>query len=319
MVVFHLPDARVADVRFAISPLVETSLSLRVLATPERFPLQVPWELRARERLERAGDAVAVPVLHALLNRHGHTPDCITPAPRALHATAEQEFEHLREVDPAVLERDVVDVTGRLDPVLGRGRDLVTRVVDALEAYWQACLAPDWHRIRTVMQADLVHRGQVVARRGMPAALDGISPTVHLEGHALHVVSRHGIDHEVQVGDRPLWLLPSLFTARAAYPGSPDHPPMVMYPARGQGGMWGGAPPVDPDAVSALLGAPRARLLRLLAEPTSTAVLAARLGVTASAVNQHLQVMRAAGLLQRHRAGRQVLYARTELGEQLAG
>ena len=78
MVVFHLPDARVADVRFAISPLVETVLSLRVLTAPERFPLQVPWERRARQRMGE----VDLPVLRALLNRHGHTPDAITPAPR---------------------------------------------------------------------------------------------------------------------------------------------------------------------------------------------------------------------------------------------
>lgn len=314
MVVFHLPDARVADVRFAISPLVETALSLRVLTAPERFPLQVPWERRARQRLGE----VDLPVLRALLNRHGHTPDAITPAPRTLHATVAQEWEWLRATDPAVLAQDIRAVTGHVDPALGRGAAMVARVADALEGYWEACLAADWPHIRTVMQADLAHRGHVIARRGTPAALNDLSPTVHLTGDTLEVVSRHGIDHQVDVGDRPLWLLPTLFSTRAAYPGSPDHPPMVMYPARGQGGMWGAPPPVDADAVRALLGGPRARLLRMLAEPASTTVLAARLGVTASAVNQHLQVMRAAGLLRAERAGRQVLYARTELGERLA-
>lgn len=317
MVTFHLPDARVADVRFAVSPLVETVLSLRVLAAPERFPLQVPWERRARERLADLGADGTLTVLRALLNEHGHTPDALTPAPRALHASMADELGWLRATDPALLARDVVDVTGRLDPALGSGRAMVRRVADALEAYWQACLAPDWPRIRAVMQADLAHRGHVVARHGMPAALDGLSPTVHLDGDRLEVASRHGIDHTVEVGDRPLWLLPSLFTTRAAYPGAPDHPPMVMYPARGQGGMWGGPPPVDADAVTALLGAPRARLLRMLAEPASTTVLAARAGVTPSAVNQHLRVMAAAGLLVRQRAGRQVLYVRTELGDRL--
>ena len=42
-----------------------------------------------------------------------------------------------------------------------------------------------------------------------------------------------------------------------------------------------------------------------------------RLGVTASAVNQHLRVLRDAGLLVSTRYGRSVLYLRSELGTAL--
>jgi DNA-binding transcriptional ArsR family regulator len=68
-----------------------------------------------------------------------------------------------------------------------------------------------------------------------------------------------------------------------------------------------------------LIGAPRARLLGLLAEPLATIEIARRLRVTPSAVSQHLKVLRAAGLVTRARAGRQVLYARSPLGDQLLG
>lgn len=209
-------------------------------------------------------------------------------------------------------------VTGSLAD-LPRGRALVERVAGALEGYWRRCVEPDWPRRRTTMQADITHRGHVMARRGLAAVLADLSPTVTLRAGALEVASRHGIDHEVDLGDRPLWLVPTMFSTRAAYPGRPDHPPMVMYPARGQAGMWSPAPVVDPDAVTMLLGGPRAALLRLLAEPAASTDLAARLGVTPSAVTQHLRVMHRAGLLDAHRAGRRMLYSRTDLGEQFAG
>ncbi|MGH3398924.1 MAG: ArsR/SmtB family transcription factor, partial [Streptosporangiaceae bacterium] len=69
----------------------------------------------------------------------------------------------------------------------------------------------------------------------------------------------------------------------------------------------------------ALLGPPRARLLALLDQPASTTELACRLGVTPSAVSQHLRVLAAAGLVSRARAGRVVLYRQTETGARLAG
>ncbi|WP_347178083.1 metalloregulator ArsR/SmtB family transcription factor [Streptomyces sp. LX-29] len=62
---------------------------------------------------------------------------------------------------------------------------------------------------------------------------------------------------------------------------------------------------------------PRARLLALLEEPLPTVELARRVGVTPSAVSQHLRVLYATGLVTRARDGRQVLYRRSALGDQL--
>ncbi|MFC7586627.1 ArsR/SmtB family transcription factor [Nonomuraea antimicrobica] len=81
--------------------------------------------------------------------------------------------------------------------------------------------------------------------------------------------------------------------------------------------LWAPAPVPDEGALAELLGAPRARLLRLLAEPLPTVELARRLRVTASAVSQHLRVLHATGLVTRARQGRQVLYRRSTLGDHL--
>ena len=55
----------------------------------------------------------------------------------------------------------------------------------------------------------------------------------------------------------------------------------------------------------------------MLAEPQPTSEIARRLAVTPSAVSQQLQILHATGLVARARAGRQVLYRRTPLAEQL--
>jgi DNA-binding transcriptional ArsR family regulator len=60
-------------------------------------------------------------------------------------------------------------------------------------------------------------------------------------------------------------------------------------------------------------------LLTELGTPASTTELAARTGMPTPTVSHHLTALRAAGLAVSHRAGRSVLYLRTELAERLLG
>lgn len=59
------------------------------------------------------------------------------------------------------------------------------------------------------------------------------------------------------------------------------------------------------------------QLLQALRAPATTTDLARSLGVTTSAVSQHLRVLRAGGLIRGERSGRTVLYAATGLGRAL--
>ena len=78
-----------------------------------------------------------------------------------------------------------------------------------------------------------------------------------------------------------------------------------------EGGAWAGG---HEEAAEALLGAPRVRLLSALRSPATTTALARRLGVTPSAVSQHLAVLHRGGLVDKRRSGRVVLYQTTALG-----
>lgn len=93
---------------------------------------------------------------------------------------------------------------------------------------------------------------------------------------------------------------------------------MVIYPARGIGGLWTEPADRTPQALARLLGRARADVLCALDEPAGTSALAHRLGLALSSVSEHLSVLRAAGLLTSRRYGHQVLYERTPLGIALA-
>jgi DNA-binding transcriptional ArsR family regulator len=90
---------------------------------------------------------------------------------------------------------------------------------------------------------------------------------------------------------------------------------ILLYPARGTATVWeDGVCAAGSAAVEELLGAPRARLLAVLRSPATTTALAWRLGVTPSAVSQHLAVLHRGGLVDRRRSGRCVLYETSQLG-----
>jgi DNA-binding transcriptional ArsR family regulator len=72
-----------------------------------------------------------------------------------------------------------------------------------------------------------------------------------------------------------------------------------------------------PAALGALLGSARAAVLTLLGTPMSTSQLVGVTGQALGSVGRHLRVLLDAGLVERRRAGRSVLYSRTPAGEVL--
>ena len=315
MVRYRIGADDALTVRFAISPLCETVLSLRTLRQPNRFPLQQPWMAATRRALGEM-DSATVDLLRALGTERNHWPDFLTPPPATLAPSVDEELADLAGTDPAIVQADLAAIHPTVPTAL-TSPDVARRTADALGHYWRACLAPHWPTIKAVLDGDVTHRSHQLARRGLRAALEGLGPTVHLDAGALVVDSRSGIDDTRSAVAGGITFMPTLFSTRAAFTASATNPAVIMYAARGQADMWHRRPPVEASAVADLLGATRTMLLRLLDQPSSTTALAARLGITASAVNQHLRVMHRAGLLATTRHGRHVLYHRTPTGDAL--
>ncbi|MFE5672829.1 DUF5937 family protein [Agromyces sp. NPDC056523] len=315
MLRYVLEEQDVAAVRFGISPLCELGLSLRAIREPSRYPLQLPW--LARTEVARAG--LDHDVLAALIDERLWTPDFLNPRPASPLTRLDDELARLAATPPADFRRDLLAVHGRMPDVFaGSERHALRRIVRALEELWEACFAPYWPRMRAVLEADVVHRGRQIAQGGLGAMLNGLSATIDYDGDILSVRLKDPTDRTQRIDGTGLTLVPTMFTRRASAPVGLG-PPMVMYPARGQGALWEAERVANPAAVAGILGETRASLLAALGDPASSTELGVRFGVTPSAVNQHLRALRDAGLLVSTRYGRSVLYLRSELGSALLG
>jgi DNA-binding transcriptional ArsR family regulator len=308
----------VAGIRFAFSPLWELVASLRTLQDPARQAVHLPWLTCVRPRLAR----LDLSELLALVPPAGYIADFLTPPPdtplpefaaeleRVRRTPPEQALKEAREVrtaDPAALARFMADPEGG-----------VRRVADALEAYWTTCFAEFWPRVHALLERDVLRRSRRLAQGGARELFATLDPAVTWDDGALTIHKSWSDDGFGKHGDG-LVLVPSAFHWPALAVMSAPYQPMLVYPALGVGTLWEQAPPPAPDALAALIGRNRARILLALAEPSTTTALAGRMSLTPGAVSQHLRVLSASGLAVGLRVGKQVVYRRTPTGDALAG
>jgi hypothetical protein len=122
----------------------------------------------------------------------------------------------------------------------------------------------------------------------------------------------------VNLGERELLFVPSAFAwPHAVVIHDSAWQPTIIYPVRGAASLWQRAERTEPPGLAALIGRRRAAILLALDEPRSTVDLAKSVGLTPGGVSQHLAVMRNAGLLDKQRVRREVLYWRSPAGDSL--
>ncbi|MFJ4776073.1 ArsR family transcriptional regulator [Streptomyces sp. NPDC088762] len=344
MISFELGVEDLAHTRFAVSPLGETMLSLRVLRDPGLSALHLPWR---RSVLARLG-GLDTGLLMSLVADRLTLPDFLTPRPTRFEPSFEEELAVVRRSPPGLVRRDLLAAhapdplpaplraaAGAEDAAVCALRD---SLCELLHRYWEIAVQPVWPQIRLVAEADMTYRARQLARGGARLLFADMHPQLTWEddgSRGVLRIHRTILGFHAKASGRGLLLVPSVFAHKPAPPVGPEEPPHVLYPSRGVATLWGPEPapgparptdpsdPADPSAPEAgsalvpLLGAPRARLLGMLAEPLATIELARRLRVTPSAVSQHLRVLHAAGLVTRARHGRQVLYRRSPLGDRL--
>ncbi|MFF7443313.1 DUF5937 family protein [Streptomyces sp. NPDC008122] len=319
---YHLRfgEADPLRIRFAVSPLWETHSAVRVLARPEKQGYHLPW----MRRIAGAARELDLRPLHLLMPPRGHNPDFLYPPPLGPAASFEDEIAAVREIDPALARDDfaraLAETPGAADTVEGRQlladpAGAVERLAELLRAAWEALIAPEWPRLRALLEADVAYHSRRLAEGGLERLLGELHPAFDWASETATLRVDYPGEHDRPLEGQGLVLMPSVFTWPDVVSGfDPPWQPTVVYPARGIGGLWSEPRDRTPEALARLLGPVRADVLCALAEPMGTTALAHLLGRAPSSVSSHLAVLRDAGLLTSRRYGHQVLYERTPLG-----
>lgn len=301
----------VARGRFRVSALAETVAALLALAGHGAQPGWRGWlaEHRPAFRAWVAADPVAEGFVGTL--GRGWLPDFLAAPPGPEDRSFEDEWRRVRAIPAAVARADIA-YGGPLPPAL-RVPELPERVAALLHRVWTGTVLPDWPRRRRVFEADIVSRSQALAGGGWAAALGGLRPGMRWLGDGRLRINAHPNPPRTLTGAELLFVPTT--TARGWVGWSEPHRYAVVYPCAGVLAEPERRP--EPTALSRLLGANRASILRRLATPCAPSQLVELTGCPLGSVGGHLRVLREAGLVRRRRSGRLVLYYRTELGDRL--
>ncbi|MCO1596820.1 winged helix-turn-helix domain-containing protein [Micromonospora sp. RHAY321] len=311
---FSLAD--VAGVRLAVSPANETVMSMWALASPVHYAVHLPWIDRARVTLRRPEVAGRVRPLVELARPRCWLPDFLTPAARPNVEMAEQ-LDQIAATPPDVVVQDLLATTPRR-PLSAYGRALLTeprellpQLVDAVRVWYDEAIAPDWPRMRALLDADVAYRAAQLAEGGAGQFFEQLHPS--LRWHGDRVVSDDPFERDFDLRGRGLALNPTVFTERRVlWNLLEDSLPAGAYPVRAVGTLWEATGTPAGDPLARVIGPGRAALLHLLDTAATTTDLARLAGMSAGNVSQHLAALHAAGLVHRSRQGRHVLYRNTD-------
>jgi len=314
MAVLELTADDLAATRFALSPMAELLGALHVLGGRHLPPGLDRWARQARPQylVLRQGDEFFAALVD-LMCVTNWLPDFIGRPPSAMDTTFAAELAAIRGVPAAQARADLLlSSQGRpLAPGLDRD-DIPDATARALGAAWNELLAPDWPRLRGILERDVIHRAGLLATYGWRRAFGSLTAGLHWDAGRIEIRTLTGPSHRIQGAQ--LTLVPNGFGG-GWLSLDPPRAYAYHYPARGT--ALRELP--SPDGVERLIGRPRARLLRALDAPATTSQLSRQLAMSLGGTSTHLAILQQAGLVARARSGRSVLYHRTPLGDALTG
>jgi DNA-binding transcriptional ArsR family regulator len=323
MLHIHLTLADLARVRvMMLGPLAETQLSLDALQRRDSSPLLDGWRSRTRFRLSADVRALA----HGIATPGG---------PLDLFTVVGPATDLAEGIDrllgaPQQLRDELVLYP---PPFHARLPEWVTRTVSgqsaaaqrfsaALQAAYQATVAPYWDRIRDCLTAERTAVTQLMADDGIGGMLGSLHPSIHWQAPVLTVDYKPVMsdDSHLHLMSRGLILVPSLFARQILVFAPTDGEDVVLiYPLTRDALATASVFTADArrgQSLGSLLGHTRAAVLQA-ADGATTGDIARRLGISAAGASQHATVLRQAGLITSRRHSQTVRHTLTPLGQTL--
>ncbi|MEV0614856.1 metalloregulator ArsR/SmtB family transcription factor [Nonomuraea sp. NPDC050404] len=315
--------SELAATRFAISPLSETVSGLQQLGDLDRNPLHLRWLRWAADELAR--DPLDLSHTWPLIvSDRPNWPEFLVPAPLGPGASIDDDLAALRRTPAAQVRISLRRVFGEDLPapaaaLAERPAAGLAAIAAELRTAHDRLIAPHWSRIRALLDADVIHRARQLAAGGAERLFADLHPDLRWHDGRLRLGgARWRVERVVERGPGGLVLMPvALGSPYVLIKKRTSTQTTVRYPARGVGTLWTAGTRAPAGSTVRLLGRARAELLEALRSPSTTTDLARALGITPSAVSQHLRVLRESGLVARERSGRSVLYMTTALGASL--
>lgn len=345
---FEFPSPRPVDlIEFAWSPLWEALLAMRVVATPKRAPLHLPWVRRCREILD---DDLHTEI-RTLVRHFVHTvPAIFEIGLRGDAPSFDDDIAALRGIDDATVafelslglgglgcavENDfaadqihdddyrrellasVADDAERhrlVELLLTDPGALRDRYADALERFWESAFEDEWDRLLPMIEAEITAGAHALVTKGPDGLVRTLLPEGHWDADTSSIVIAKDWEGSASIEPgRPLLLVPTVYgwpcvMLELAEPW----PPSIHFPLRRL------RHPEVPDASAgevvdgfkALADETRLQIARMIAdEPRSTRELSELLSLSDSAISRNLKILEGAGLVSRQRDGYFVLYS----------
>lgn len=322
LITIDVTQSDLANVRFGYTPLLELLDSYRILYKPHKQGQFRRWVEEANGVLH----GIDLPYLHSVATIPYYIPDFLTATPATTIADIEDEFRRLRSVPIEIIRKNIayaLELAGEsaiLQQFMAYPRETMECLIDELRIYWRRTLEHHWPHMMSVLDGDVIYRGRNLALEGTKALFSGLHPELQLVGERLEYTGSEKPDHmskNYQLNGSGVQLVPSIFVCSLTWQIEPEWKPMLAYQSRGTGLWWMENKDVLDESLEIALGAGRARVLRVLATPSSTGEIAHQLEITAGAASQHLSRLQQAGLTEPRRSGQRVYYHLTRRGEKL--
>jgi DNA-binding transcriptional ArsR family regulator len=325
MLRIHFTAADLARVHLAREPdpVWETLLSLHQLNTPRRgLPVFAQWRRTAGAELTAKGLAAPARMLSALAPASAsYWPDFLTPGAAA--SGLETGMDELRATPRSRLRREL-DRMARSHGLprwahgLGAGEPTVLEeVATAFRLVHRTIVAPAWAGTDGTTEADRALRTRTLRDQGVHGLLNSFRPLMAWRPPVLHV--RYPEDRDLHLGGHGIRLIPSHFCWNTPIAlADPTLPQVLAYPVA-HPATW--APEATrerrAEALAALIGRTRARVLASLHTTATTGEIARSLGISASSASGHVAALREVHLADSRRDRNFVVHTLTPLGAAL--
>jgi DNA-binding transcriptional ArsR family regulator len=307
-------DVRRSPFRAAVTPLPSLTFALRDTVGARRGGTPEAWCEAIRRHLRPRDYETLAPFATP---RQTLVPDLLLGLVEPPGESLKDGIERMIATPPEILAEEIADCAAASG---SRAWHEAARDPSRWLRLYVACLlrawkgfGPVWRVARPTLDSEVERVGMATALDAQLELLDGLLARGSVDDGRWCLSCRFAVGRR-ELPDTGLVLMPLVAGAGGSIidvAGSTMRRVGYPVPALRQ-------PMAEPAAaLDALVGIPRAQILRALDRATSIGRLAEALRVVPSAATHHVSALEAAGLVTRNRCGRQVLVGRTPRGEAL--